>query len=132
MTVFADKLDAEFHDFWQHLPGLHHAPEDAPAPQPEMPEQPVSSEPSAPSPQVTPSQPEEPAMSLSDDLASLTAIATRLDNIGEDAVTKLEAVKANPDANRAFEAVAALSQRGQLSAAASAVVTALEALAQQP
>lgn len=75
-------------------------------------------------------------MSLADDLATplatISAVATRFDNLGEDAITKLEAIKANPDAARAFEAAAALAQRGQLSPAASAAVSVLEALVQQP
>jgi hypothetical protein len=64
---------------------------------------------------------------LSDEL---NALANRLANIDDDAVTKLETVKADPDKSRAFDAVAALP--APLSPVALAVVASLEALAQQP
>jgi hypothetical protein len=95
---------------------------------------PAPSEPPVPSQQDQPSPPaqpeptqEEPMSVLSDEL---NALAARLAPIDDDAVTKLEQVKADPDKSRAFDAVAALPS--PLTPIASAMVAALEALAQQP
>lgn len=119
---------------------LHHDPRaprdhpyppvtETPAPEPE----PMAAAPAEAEPAAEPVTTVEEPMSLSDQLAPLTTLAGRLDALGgDDAIAKLETVKANPDGSRAFDAVAALSARGQLSAAAVAMVSALVALAAQP
>lgn len=128
MTAIADWLEQNW-DHAEHAIAEHmqHRPQPTFTPH----EQPVPPVRAIPSQQSQQSQPEEP-MPLTDELTALTALATRLDNLGGDSVTKLETVKANPDGSRGFEAIAALSARGPLSPAASAMVLALEALAQQP
>jgi hypothetical protein len=140
-TGFREKLDDEWHEFWSSLPGRHDEPEPRPRLRPPQPSftphdvsTPAPSEPPVPSQQGQPEPPaqpeptqEEPMSQLSDEL---NALATRLAPIDDDSVTKLEQVKADPDKSRAFDAVAALP--APLSPAASAMVMALEALAQQP
>jgi hypothetical protein len=133
-TGIGERVDAEWHEFWSSLPGRHHGepeprlqPSFTPREQvPEPSEPPVPSQQDQPPAQPEPTQ-EEPMSQLSDEL---NALANRVANIDDDAVTKLETVKADPDKSRGFDAVAALP--APLSPVALAVVASLEALAQQP
>lgn len=86
-----ERLAAEFREHTPH----HHGTSQAPAPQP------VNLTAAAPAAQT-----EEKTVSLSEDL---TALATRLDTLGEEAVTKAEQVAANPETADVFTDLAALA-----------------------